>query len=150
MKDTSGVLSYTTCVTGLVKPLLELKKRTLTPKQLRQNNFALGAEGERSAVKFLEAKNYDILDINIRVKNSEVDLVAFDREFDEVVFVEVKARASADFGHPSGAVDQRKLSSMNRVARNYIKSKRLDKDFRFDIITLTPQGVEHFENVTWL
>lgn len=109
----------------------------------------LGARGEESARNFLLESGYLILDLNIRYKNHEVDLVALDLKTDEIVFVEVKASSSIGYGHPSQKVDRRKLASLQQAAWAYLKSRRLAQDFRFDIITVNPSGIEHFENVTW-
>lgn len=122
----------------------------LSWKQRKQPNFSLGHRGEARAVKFLKKKNYQILDVNVRVKNSELDIVAWDRERDEIVFVEVKTRRTDFYGSPSEAVNDKKLATMMRVASHYLQIKRLAKDYRFDIITITPSGVRHFENVSWL
>ena len=110
----------------------------------------MGQKGETKAVKFLKEHHYEILDINIRNKNSEVDIVAWDKKHNEVAFIEVKTRGSNFYGDPSVAVTKKKIDSMERVARAYLKAKRLFKDYRFDIIAVTPEGVKHFENVSWL
>ena len=122
----------------------------LSQNQKRQLNFSLGQRGEAKAAKFLTNKNYQILDINIRIKNNEVDIIALDKSYDEVVFIEVKTRNTDFYGNPSSAVNNKKIASMNMVACAYLRDKRLQKDYRFDIITVTPAGVEHFENISWL
>lgn len=78
--------------------------------------------------------------------------MALDQETQEVVFVEVKARSSSQFGEPSLAVGQRKLRSLIKVAEIYLKQKKLMYDYRFDIITIVcaPQAqINHYRNVTW-
>jgi putative endonuclease len=110
----------------------------------------LGQKGEAEAVKFLEKNSYEILDINIRRKNSEADIVAWDKKHNEIAFIEVKARSSNFYGDPSTAVTKKKIDSMEKVARAYLKIKRIFKNYRFDIITITPEGIKHFENVSWL
>ena len=110
----------------------------------------MGAAGEARAVAFLVAKGLEIVDQNVRVGNAEIDIIATDAKMDELVFIEVKARSSADFGEPSAAVNWKKIRSLQTVARRYLRDHQVRKDYRFDIITLTPQGIEHFENVTWV
>jgi len=100
----------------------------------------------------LLAKNYQILAQNIRLGLNEIDIIALDREFDELVFIEVKTRDSADFGHPNQAVKFKKIASMRKVAQTYLKKLRLQNDYRFDIITVIGKNgnnIEHFENITW-
>ncbi|MBU0974439.1 YraN family protein [Patescibacteria group bacterium] len=130
----------------------------LTQKQLRLNNFSLGNRGEQKAKNHLLSLGYKILEINIRISNSEIDLIALDTKFDEIVFIEVKTRNTSFFGNPAEAVTSKKLKSMNFVANNYLKLRGLNKDYRFDIIAIdylkgdtklaNPQ-IEHFENISW-
>lgn len=76
--------------------------------------------------------------------------MALDRLSDEIVFVEVKTRKNSDFGFASNAVDQRKIKNMKEVAKHYLQKFDLNKDYRFDIITVVKDKIEHFENITWL
>jgi putative endonuclease len=136
----------------------ELKKKTLTQKQLRLNNFSLGNRGEQKARNHLLNLGYKILEINIRINNSEIDIIALDTKFDEIVFIEVKTRIDNFFGNPSEAVTRKKLRSMTLVAKNYLRRMRFNKDYRFDIIAieylrddpkLENPNIEHFENISW-
>jgi len=63
------------------------------------NRSAVGNKGESLARKALRNKGMRVLARNYRTRLGEVDLVCQDR--DTVVFVEVKARTSDAFGHPS-------------------------------------------------
>jgi len=94
-------------------------------------------------------QGYLIIDKNVVFKNYELDLVVLDRRHNEIVFVEVKTRHHPQFGHPSSAVKRLKLRSLNRAAKAYLQAKGLRNLYRFDIIAVTPSGVEHFENITW-
>lgn len=85
----------------------------------------------------------------MQIGSSEVDIVAFDPKYNELVFVEVKTRTSSEYAHPSKAVNKAKLRSMNFVAEVYCKRKQLNYDYRFDIIAISPDGIEHFESVSW-
>lgn len=101
---------------------------------------------------------YKILEINIRINNSEIDIIALDNKFDEIVFIEVKTRSNCFFGNPSQAVTKNKLKNMNLVAQNYLRQRGYNNDYRFDIIAIeylkgddklvNPQ-IQHFENVSW-
>lgn len=86
---------------------------------------------------------------NVRHSNREVDIIALDKELDELVFVEVKSRATGYYGDPSFAVDRDKLRSMQYVGAIYRKKEKLNKDYRFDIITVLPGKIRHYQNVTW-
>ncbi len=117
-----------------------------------QHKIIIGKWGENQAVAFLMKKGYFILARNFRCKNDEVDIIAWDQENEEVVFVEVKTRQDVEYGTASEAVDRRKLHAQARIAADYMHKKQIKKDYRFDIITVTQssQKIEHFENVSWL
>lgn len=131
------------------KPLVALQQRILSKPQLSQQNFKLGQLGENRAVEFLLAKNYQILGRNIRVKNNEIDIIAVDSVKNELVFCEVKTRSTNFFGDPSLAVTKKKLASMQLVARVYLQQQKWTGGYRFDVVTVLPNSVEHFENITW-
>ena len=109
---------------------------------------ALGNRGEEQAVEFLLKNRFQILEKNYRFKHLEVDIIALDTVQDEVVFVEVKNRSSDKYGHPSLAVNRKKLENLQTAATIFIKQHGLNKSYRFDIISLLPNKIEHFENVT--
>ena len=62
----------------------------------------LGKTGEDLAAAELERRGYAIVARRYRTKHGEIDIVARDR--DTVVFVEVKARATAEFGTAVGSL----------------------------------------------
>ncbi len=56
---------------------------------------------------------------------------------ERLAFVEVKTRATAEFGAPEGAVDAEKRERLRRAARDY--ARRADIDWRvtrFDIVSI--------------
>lgn len=85
----------------------------------------------------------------MRFKNHELDIVAFDPINQEVVFVEVKTRASDHLGHPSKAWSYAKRKSSEQAAKKFMANRQLDYDYRFDLVAVLPDSIEHFENITW-
>ena len=69
----------------------------------------LGRIGEELAVAELERLGYAILERRYRTRCGEIDIVA--DEAGTLVFVEVKARATAEFGTAAEAVTRQKTSS---------------------------------------
>jgi putative endonuclease len=127
-----------------------LKKRTWSIKQQQLPKVVIGVEGERQALEFLQKNSdFQILDTNVRVGNDEVDIIAIDIPANELVFFEVKTRSQSFSGHPSKAITREKLRNMQYVAAIYCKQTHWKGDFRFDVITILPGEVDHFENVTW-
>lgn len=114
----------------------------------------IGLWGEGVAASTLEAAGYRILERRVRVGRDEIDLVAtHGREGPrQLVFVEVKTRASDAFGGGRAAVDKRKRHALCRAAARYLR--RLPKTpFRFDVVEVVgriddprPPHVRHFEN----
>jgi len=114
------------------------------------SNFSTGQSAESLAVTFLTEESYQVLDQNVRLGNHEVDIIALDKRTEELVFIEVKSRSSGWFGGPSHAVDRHKLGSMRYVAGAYRRQHHHFGDFRFDIITVIDDTIEHYQNVTWI
>lgn len=108
----------------------------------------LGRQGEDMAVAFLKEKGWQILDRNWKLGDLEMDIVA--KQADELVFVEVKTRASLYWGNPEDAVDELRKRRMTAAANAYIKYHRLDNPFRFDIIAIVlnpdEQKIDHIED----
>ncbi|NLZ44423.1 MAG: YraN family protein [Clostridia bacterium] len=101
----------------------------------------LGDFGEALAGQILEQKGYVILDRNFRTRYGEVDLVAEDGEV--LVFVEVKARRSLNYGSGAEAVTRMKQQRLIRAALNYMHRRGWqNRPCRFDLLELSmdPEG----------
>ena len=65
-------------------------------------------------------------------------MVAWDRQ--QIVFVEVKARASAEYGSPERAVDRDKEKELRRAAGEYLRrSGTPPEQARFDLVNIILQ-----------
>lgn len=93
-----------------------------------------GAKGEDLAADYLVAQGFTILFRNYRYGKSEVDLIV--QRDDWLVFVEVKARTSVEYGQPEDFVDWRKSERMIRAAENFIFATDWQGHVRFDIISV--------------
>lgn len=113
-----------------------------TEKQLQ------GLKGEDMAVNLLLQKGYKILERNWRCGHLEVDIIA--ETNDCLVIVEVKTRKNVTFGNPEVFVDLQKQRRLIRAAIYYAKFKCVQKEIRFDIISVIcnpeMQQVTHIEN----
>lgn len=108
-----------------------------------------GKTGEDIATKYLEQIGYEIIQRNFECKIGEIDIIAKDKE--EIVFVEVKTRASALYGLPKEAVDQTKKKHIYKSAEFYIYIRHLENyPVRIDVIEVyKKQGkfkVNHIKN----
>ena len=99
----------------------------------------LGDRGEELAVQHLRSLGYRIVERNYRCRLGEIDCVAVHGK--TLVFLEVKARRTDEFGGPLEAVDARKRRRMTRLARHYAQVKRLtDVAQRFDVVAVWFDG----------
>jgi putative endonuclease len=111
------------------------------------NNTELGAFGEAMAERFLISKGLRIIEKNVRFKKLEADIIAEDG--DKLVVVEVKTRQTAEIGEPWRAVTKSKQRQIIQVANHYIVKNQIDKDTRFDIVSIVHNSyrttIEHIE-----
>jgi putative endonuclease len=95
----------------------------------------LGKIGENLAVAELTRRGYAILDRRYRTRYGEIDIVAEDEGI--VVFVEVKARASPEFGLAAEAVTPYKQRRLGSMAVDYLARRRItDRPCRFDVVAI--------------
>jgi putative endonuclease len=110
--------------------------------------FELGRKGEEIAVAHLKSLGYEILEVNWFSSHLEIDIVA--KDGNELVIVEVKARGTDSYEHPSEAVSNKKIRFLVNAAEGYILEKNLNCDTRFDVISIIFFGhdfeIEHFKD----
>lgn len=108
-------------------------------------NQEIGKIGENLATKYLEKKNYIILERNYRCRQGEMDIIAKDNE--EIIFIEVKTRTSINFGRPSEAVNYIKREHLQNIARYYLYIKKITKiPIRFDVIEIYLRKQDYLVN----
>jgi putative endonuclease len=96
---------------------------------------AFGKTGEDLAVAELERRGYAILARRYRTAHGEIDIIARDGE--TTVFVEVKARATAEFGTAAEAVTVRKQRKLTAMAVDYLARNQLtNAPCRFDVVAI--------------
>ena len=105
-----------------------------------------GEKGEQMAADYLRSKGYQILETNWRMGHLEVDIIAIGANM--LVFVEVKTRATNAFGEPEVFVDLAKQRHLIRAANIYIGKNGIDKEVRFDIISvILNEGVKSIKHI---
>ncbi len=108
----------------------------------------LGKIGEEKAVEYLTSKGFVIVDRNWRFGKAEIDIIA--QKDNLLTAVEVKTRSSIEFGNPQDFVNQKKIKLLVQALDQYITSKGLDVNARFDIIAVLIKGseykIEHLED----
>jgi putative endonuclease len=110
----------------------------------------VGQKGEAAAETYLRRQGYRIIARNLRSSLGELDLVAEDGPV--LVFVEVKARRTHEFGGAIHAVHDRKQEKLIRLASQYLSRHHLShRPCRFDVVLLQDSaadgtGIEHIRN----
>ena len=108
---------------------------------MQAERLGVGAEGERTAKAYLQTQGFRILHENYTTPLGEIDLIA--QEGEVVVFVEVKARRSGEYGPPQAAVTLAKQRQIVRVAELFLQRYRLSRAVcRFDVVAVTFAGRE--------
>ena len=118
--------------------------------RLRRRRYAdnHGRIGEDLAHRFLRARGCTVVARNYRTLSGsgEIDLIVWDGSC--LAFVEVKTRASAEFGPPESAVDAGKRERVERAARDYARRADIPwRDTRFDIVSIV---LDRPPRIEWL
>jgi len=111
-------------------------------------SHSLGKYGEELAEKLLVSKGYTIREKNWRAGRKEIDLIAENEKY--IVFAEVKTRTAGFQMHPREAVTIPKQRLMIFAAESYVRRNAIEKEIRFDIVTIIADGgrfsTEHIED----
>lgn len=102
----------------------------------------LGRRGEEAAVRYLEAKGYEIIKRNWYCRFGEADIIARDAD-GTICFIEVKTRRSVEAGIPEEAITREKRRRYERIALCYMMvDDEWDdsNDVRFDAIGICATG----------
>ena len=102
----------------------------------------LGQKGEAVAADHLKKTGYKIVFQNWKWGKNEIDIIAENKDF--VVFVEVKTRSDDFRMHPVTAITKEKQKSIIYAADGYLQKFNIDKESRFDVITIIKKG-EHYQ-----
>ena len=111
--------------------------RDVRRRRLWSADLASGRRGEDLAHRFLRRQGFTIVARNYRLSagDAEADLIAW--EGSTLVFVEVKSRASEEFGPPERAIGEAKRTHVLRIAREYTRRTETPwNQIRFDVVTV--------------
>jgi putative endonuclease len=94
-----------------------------------------GKFGEDLAVRYLKKMGYKVLCRNYRTRFGEIDIIA--KDSDTIVFIEVKSRRTATFGHPKYSITRKKQERISKTALYYLKENNQSNcRARFDVVTI--------------
>ncbi|OGI20490.1 MAG: YraN family protein [Candidatus Melainabacteria bacterium RIFCSPHIGHO2_02_FULL_34_12] len=115
----------------------------------------LGKTGEKLACDFLLKKNFSILKQNWRSgRYGEIDVIAVDNSTKELVFIEVKSRATS-INDAKELVSKKKQQKLYMLANSYLYLHAKENTAcRFDVIAVRinhkGQALEHIRNAFYL
>ena len=117
------------------------------------NTREKGRIGEKRAEAYLKKNNYKIIEKNYYTRWGEIDLVAFDKDSKEMVFVEVKMRKSKSLGYPEEAVNEKKMEKLAMAGEIYWEQKKQSGNYRFDCVAIIGDqndkevAIKHYKNI---
>jgi putative endonuclease len=105
---------------------------------------AKGIAGEDVAAAWYLSHGYELVARNWRCRQGELDLIV--RRGAEVVFCEVKSRATAAFGTPAEAVTHEKRQRIRHLAARWIQDSKIrPAQIRFDVAAILGDELEVYE-----
>ncbi|MCF6309330.1 MAG: YraN family protein [Sulfurimonas sp.] len=105
---------------------------------------AKGNLAEDKACEFLFENGFAVVERNFYSRFGEIDIIAIK---DEVLhFIEVKSGLNYESAIQN--ITPKKLSRLIKTGYVYMKKNKLDVDFVYDAITVTPRKTEIIENIT--
>ncbi len=105
------------------------------------NRAETGRAAEDQAAALLTKMGMTIVEKNFRAKVGEIDLIVRDK--DEIVFVEVRARASSAFGGAAASVGGAKRRKLIKAAQLWLQARSWSGPCRFDVVALDAGRAEH-------
>ncbi len=110
-----------------------------------------GDAAENLAAEYLVRHGMRIIARQFRTVFGEIDLIAM--EGDEIVFVEVKARQTDEYGYPEAAVTPSKLRKIANAGLMYLREEhKEDVPYRIDVVAIEyyidPPRVTHLRAVS--
>ena len=128
------------------------------PREDTSVSAVRGCWGEDVAAEFLRRGGFVIVDRNSRPsardRRLEIDIVAWERSTDTMVFVEVKQHATlSPYALRPRSVDRRKRENLRRACNAWRRANRWRGGYRFDVIEIygVPEGgrpvIDHIRKV---
>jgi putative endonuclease len=112
----------------------------------------VGTHYEEKAAKYLEKKDFRILEKNVNYRWGEIDLIAIDLLQNELVFVEVRHRMKSAMTSAAESVSHTKQIRMKRAIETYLVSPKFNQlglklnGIRIDLLAFDGEVVQHWQN----
>jgi len=106
---------------------------------------ALGQEGEKLALQYLNKQGLVLIESNFRRPFGEIDLIMQDRA--TLVFVEVRSRENSQFGGAAASITPTKQRRLAMAAQAWLQRYQHLPPCRFDVIAIDASEVTWLKNV---
>ena len=94
-----------------------------------------GILGEKLAKDFLKKRGYHIKETNYRCPEGEIDIVAKHKDY--LVFIEVRAKKSLEFGSPEESITSAKMGRLRTAITHYRQThNNLPQLWRIDVVAV--------------
>ncbi len=115
--------------------------RSLEKELQTVQGYLSGKEAEEIAADYLKRKKYKILERNLKIGGTEIDILAKANQY--LAIVEVKKRVSSQSGSPEEFVNHRKKNHLLRAAK-ILMAKRAFANLqpRFEIVAILTENSE--------
>ncbi|WP_370634769.1 YraN family protein [Polynucleobacter sp. IMCC 30228] len=103
----------------------------------------IGKKAEAAAKEYLQCAGLNFVTLNYRCRMGEIDLIMRDQA--TLVFVEVRARSSSNWGGALASINASKQNKIYKTAQYYLQSHYRAKDYpscRFDVIAIKGDQLE--------
>lgn len=111
----------------------------------KKNTKETGDKGEQIAVDYLLKNGYSIIARNFRSGKSEIDIIGTKNNF--IVFFEVKTRSEFQNNNPGELLSNAQQNRIVNAAHEYIVSKDIDLEARFDLIIVLLDNNNTIEHI---
>ncbi|OCG36098.1 YraN family protein [Gilliamella sp. Fer1-1] len=104
----------------------------------KANKKQIGEYYENIACQYLLKQGLKLLAYNAQFRFGELDLIMLDGKC--LVFIEVRYRKNANFGHAETTVTLNKQNKIKQAAQQWMITQNLnieDTEFRFDVFAIT-------------
>ncbi|MFA6027339.1 MAG: YraN family protein [Patescibacteria group bacterium] len=101
---------------------------------MQKYNQYLGKVGEKIAIKYLEQKNFIIIDRNFYTRWGEIDIIA--EKDDRLHFIEVKTRTNLNRGRPEEAITWGKYRRAKRAVAIYLSQNNFKAVYQIDVLAI--------------
>ena len=105
--------------------------------------MSIGLQAEQQDAQYLQKQGLQLFAQNYRSRFGEIDLIA--KDWDVLVFVEVRLRRNQNFGGAAASIDSHKQAKLIATAQIYLATLAHLPPCRFDAILLNLTG-----EIEWL